>query len=167
MQMLAVIRIRGETGIAPDAQKTTELLRLHKINHLVVIEDNEVNRGMMARVENYVTWGEIDKDTLVQLLTEKALFRGRRKLEEAGLKEATGYATYKSMADALMKGKVRYSDIKDIVPVIRLNPPFHGYEAIRKHYKKGGSAGYRGTEINALIKRMIKPGVDLNGKNKD
>ena len=47
---------------------------------------------------------------------------------------------------------------------IALNPPYKGYEAIRKHFKKGGSAGYRGAEINKLIRRMIKPGVDLNGK---
>ncbi|MCL5667799.1 MAG: 50S ribosomal protein L30 [Candidatus Thermoplasmatota archaeon] len=165
--MLAVIRIRGETGISPDAQKTTELLRLHKINHLVVVEDNSISRGMINRVENYVTWGEIDKDTLTVLLKEKALFKGRKKIEEGSLKESTGYDTYGSMADALMNGNVKYKDIKDIVPVIRLNPPYKGYEAIRKHFKKGGSAGYRGAEINKLIRRMIKPGVDLNGKNEN
>ncbi|OWP57292.1 MAG: 50S ribosomal protein L30 [Thermoplasmatales archaeon B_DKE] len=165
--MLAVIRIRGETGLSPDSQKTTELLRLHKINHLVVIEDNPISRGMMNRVENYVTWGEIDKDTLTVLLKEKALFKGRRRIAEDNLKESTGYDTYGSMAEALLKGEVKYKDIKDIVPVIRLNPPYKGYEAIRKHFKKGGSAGYRGAEINKLIKRMIKPGVDLNGKNEN
>ncbi|MEM0155526.1 MAG: 50S ribosomal protein L30 [Thermoplasmataceae archaeon] len=165
--MLAVIRIRGETGIRPDAQKTTELLRLHKINHLVVIEDNDVNRGMISRVENYVTWGEIDSETLIEVLREKALFKGRKKIPEDGLKDVTGYASYKKLADDLLKGKIRYSDVKDIVPVIRLNPPYRGYEAIRKHYRKGGSAGYRGKEINELIRRMIKPGVDLNGKSKD
>ncbi len=39
----------------------------------------------------------------------------------------------------------------------RLHPPKKGWErkGIKKPYKKGGALGYRGAEINALIKRMI------------
>jgi large subunit ribosomal protein L30 len=48
-----------------------------------------------------------------------------------------------------------------------LNPPKGGYEAIQKPFHQKGSAGYRGSEINKLIRRMIIPGVNLNGENKN
>ena len=165
--MLAVIRIRGTTGIRPSAEKTAGLFRLHKINHLALVEDNEITRGMLKQVKDYATWGEVDESTLELLLKNRALFKGRKKVSEEELKEKTGYKTYKQMSKALISGKVKYKDIQDIVPVIRLNPPYQGYEAIRKSYNNGGSSGYRGDKINELIRRMITPGVDLNGKDKD
>ncbi len=165
LEMLAIIRIRGSTGIRPKAQKTTELLRLHKINHLVLMPEDPVIKGMLQEAKDYLTWGEIDQETLTVLLENRTLFKGRKKIEEKSLKENTGFATYKALAKSLIDGKVKYKDIKDVVPVLRLNPPRKGYEAIRKPYQMGGSAGYRGKEINELIKRMIKPGVDLNGEN--
>ena len=165
--MLAVIRIRGETGIRPQPQKTTELLRLHKINHLVLVEDNESFRSMLQTAKDYLTWGEIEEATVEALLQNRALMKGRKPLSEENLSELAGYKTFKTLAKALVSGKKKYSDIKDIVPVIRLNPPRGGYEAIRKNFAQGGSSGYRGKEINTLIMKMIKPGVDLNGKDKN
>lgn len=165
--MLAVIRIRGTTGITPSARKTAELLRLNKINHLVLIEDNDVYRGMLKQVKDYVTWGEIDGDTLEILLKNRATFTGNRKISEEDLKEETGFQDYKDMASALLEGKLKFKEINNVVPVIRLNPPYRGYEAIRKSVKQKGSSGYRGPEINKLIRRMITPGVDLNGKKEN
>ncbi|MFG1449207.1 MAG: 50S ribosomal protein L30 [Thermoplasmataceae archaeon] len=165
--MLAVIRIRGETGIRPQAQKTTELLRLHKINHLVLVEDNDNFRAMLQTAKDYLTWGEVDEHTVEALLENRALLRGRKPLSEENLSEISGYKTYKTLAKALVTGKKKFSDIENIVPVIRLNPPKGGYEAIRKNFLQGGSAGYRGKEINNLIMRMIKPGVDMNGKDQN
>ncbi|MEM0158601.1 MAG: 50S ribosomal protein L30 [Thermoplasmataceae archaeon] len=165
--MLAVIRVRGSTGIRPQAQRTAELLRLHRINHLVLIEDNPVYRSMLQRVKDYVTWGEIDQDTLQLLLKHRARLKGRKPLQEENLKEIAGYATFATLSKALMSGKVQYKDIKGIVPVLRMHPPRGGYEYIRKSYQQGGTTGYRGEGINALIRKMILPGVDLNGKNEN
>jgi large subunit ribosomal protein L30 len=165
--MLAVIRIRGSTGIRPSAQKTAELLRLHKINHLSLVSEDEISKGMLKQVKDYATWGEVNEKTLELLLKNRMLFKGRKKVPEKELKEKTGYSTYKQLSKALISGKVKYKDIADVVPVIRLNPPYQGYEAVRKSFQSGGSSGYRGEKINELIRRMITPGVDLNGKDKD
>ena len=151
--MLAIIRIRGDTGVKEDINRTAELLRLNRINHLVLVDDNAVTRGMLQKVKDYVTWGEIDSDTLEILLKE--------------LKEKTGFSSYREMSDALMEGKIKFKDIKDVVPVIRLNPPYRGYEAIKIPYNAKGSSGYRGKAINNLIRRMIIPGSDLNGKHEN
>ncbi len=165
--LLAVIRIRGRTGIKPDARKTAELLRLHRINHMSIIEDNKITRGMLQTVKDYVTWGEIDSETLLMTLKNRLLFKGRKKVEEESLKEATGFTSYKQMADQIMKGKVKFKDIRDVVPVIRLNPPKGGWEYIRKPFQQGGSLGYRGEDINRVIKKMLKEGADLNGEKQN
>lgn len=165
--MLAVIRIRGTTGIRPQAAKTAELLRLQRINHMVFIEDNPLFRGMLQMVKDYVTWGEVEDATLELVLKHRAQLKGHEYLDEDELKEISGYSTYKDLAKALNKGKIKFKDIRNIVPVVRLNPPRGGYEAIMKSFKQGGSAGYRGKEINKLILKMLKPGVDLNGKDEN
>ncbi|BAB59492.1 ribosomal protein large subunit L7 [Thermoplasma volcanium GSS1] len=165
--MLAVIRIRGRTGIKQDIEDTAHLLRLNRINHLVLLQEDAVTKGMLQKVKDYVTWGEIDVDTLEVLLKNRCLFKGRRKLTEEELKDVTGFGSYRDLAKALVDGKIKFSEINDVVPVIRLNPPYKGYEAIKTSYRNGGSAGYRGKDINNLIRRMIIPGVDLNGQREN
>ena len=163
--MLAVIRIRGTTGIRPAAAKTAELMRLNRINHMVLVEDNDVNRGMLQKVKDYVTWGEVDDVTVEMILKYRAQLKGHNPLMEEELKDISGYETFKDLASAINQGKIKFKDIRDIVPVVRLNPPKEGYEAVRKPVGQGGSAGYRGKDINRLILAMLKSGVDLNGKN--
>jgi large subunit ribosomal protein L30 len=163
--MLAVIRIRGTTGIRPAAAKTAELMRLNRINHMVLVEDNDVNRGMLQKVKDYVTWGEVDDATVEMILKYRAQLKGHNPLMEEELKDISGYETFKDLASAINQGKMKFKDIRDIVPVVRLNPPKGGYEAVRKPVGQGGSAGYRGKDINRLILAMLKSGVDLNGKN--
>ncbi len=163
--MLAVIRIRGTTGIRPAAAKTAELMRLNRINHMVLVEDNDVNRGMLQTVKDYVTWGEVDDATVEMVLKYRAQLKGHNPLMEDELKDISGYDTFRELASAINHGKIKFKDIRGIVPVVRLNPPKGGYEAIRKPVGQGGSAGYRGKDINRLILAMLKSGVDLNGKN--
>ncbi len=134
---------------------------------MTFIEDNKINKGMLQVVKDYVTWGEIDRDTLLMTIENRMMFAGHRKLPEESLKEATGFSSYEEIADHIMNGEIRLGDIKDAVPIIRLNPPKGGWEYIRKPFKQGGSLGYRGNDINRVIKKMLKEGVDLNGKNKN
>jgi large subunit ribosomal protein L30 len=164
--MIAIIRIRGSTGIKPSAEKTAELLNLNRINHMVIFPESESINGMLNRVKDYVTWGEIDEETLELVLKDRVLLKGRKKLTDDYLKDA-GYSSISELANKLADGKLKFKDLTDINPVIRLNPPKGGYEAIQKPFHQKGSAGYRGSEINKLIRRMIIPGVNLNGENKN
>ena len=164
--MVAIIRIRGSTGIKPSAEKTAELLNLNRINHMVIFPETESINGMLNRVKDYVTWGEIDRETLELVLKERVLLVGHKKLTEDYLKEE-GFSSIGELAQGLLDGKVKFKDLKDVNPVIRLNPPKGGYEAIQKPFHQKGSAGYRGSKINNIIRRMIVPGVNLNGENKN
>jgi len=162
--LLAVIRIRGRTGIREPIEDTLRKLRLTRINHMVVVPESKEFKGMLNLAKDYITWGEISKETLALALRERALLRGRKKIKEDEMKESLGYGSFEEVADYLISGKTLTS-LKNIVPVLRLNPPKGGLESIRKSYKSGGTSGYRGDAINVLIKKMLKEGVDLNGKN--
>ena len=115
---------------------------------------------MLNRVKDYVTWGEIDRETLELVLKERVLLVGHKKLTDDYLKEE-GFPSIGDLAQGLLDGKVKFKDLKDVNPVIRLNPPKGGYEAIQKPFHQKGSAGYRGSKINNIIRRMIIPGGEF------
>ena len=58
--MIAAIRVRGRTGIKKDIADTLDMLRLTRINHAVLIEENPSYKGMLQKAKDYITWGEVD-----------------------------------------------------------------------------------------------------------
>jgi large subunit ribosomal protein L30 len=80
---------------------------------------------------------------------------GDKKLSDKYLKENSDFKSIMSFAKAISTGETKYSDLKDIKPIIRLHPPRKGYEGIKRSFQVGGALGYRGDEINTLIDRMI------------
>lgn len=70
----AVVRVRGSVGVRGDIADTMKMLRLHRVNHCVIIPDTEHYTGMIKKVKDYVTYGEIDKDTLVALILKEEDF---------------------------------------------------------------------------------------------
>jgi len=91
---LAIIRVRGVTGLKKEMKDTMNLLRLYKKNFCVVVPNNEKYSGMVKKVKDYVTWGEISSEVF-NLLVEKRgeEYKGREK-------------------DS--KGKIRYSKFMEI-----------------------------------------------------
>ncbi|RLF46254.1 MAG: 50S ribosomal protein L30 [Thermoplasmata archaeon] len=132
--MIAVIRIRSTIDANREVRDTLKMLNLHKINSCTIIHPNPSYKGMLQKVKDYVTWGEIDDETL-KLLLQRARVEN---VDEAVEK---------------LKGGARLKDITN--PCIGLHPPRKGYKSIKKPYKLGGSAGYRGKDINELIRRML------------
>jgi len=80
--------------------------------------------------------------------------KGNKRVDEKVLKEVTGFNSFEEFAENLIEGKVKLRDYEEIVPVFRLTPPSKGFKSIKEHWPKG-DLGYRGKEINELIKRMI------------
>lgn len=139
----AVVLVRGMIGLKHDVKETLKLLRLNHKNYCVVIEDNLVNKGMLRKVKDYITWGEIDEATFKQLAEN----RGQ---EYLGPEKDS-------------KGKIDYSNRffvynnKKLKKYFRLNPPRKGFgrKGIKMPFKVGGALGYRGEKINDLLQRMI------------
>ena len=74
--VFAVVRIRGSINIKPDIKKTLQLLSLTRSNHCVLLEENPVNKGMLQIVKDYVTWGEIEKEALSNLIKNRGKIIG-------------------------------------------------------------------------------------------
>jgi len=105
--LLAVIRIRGRTGIREPIEDTLRKLRLTRINHMVFIPESKEFKGMLLLAKDYITWGEVSKETLILALKHRALLRGRKKIDEDAMKDAIGYASFDEVADFLLSGKTK------------------------------------------------------------
>lgn len=157
VKRIALVRVRGKVHLREDIQETLRHLNLHAVNHCIVIDNREQYRGMINKVNDYVTWGEIDEKTFQKLIAERGRTTGNKKLADEYLKEKTKYKTVKEFADSFMKFNAELKEIPEIKPVFRLSPPVKGHarKGIKKPYTLGGTLGYRGKEINQLIERMI------------
>jgi len=152
---LAVVRVRGVISAQREARETLEMLRLVRINHAVLIDNRPSYLGMLSRVQNYVTWGEVSKETVALLLKKRGRLAGNKKLTDE-YAQKIGYESLDALAEAIANCKVEYQKLPSIQPVLRLPPPSKGFKGkIKKSYSSGGEAGYRGEAINELIKRMV------------
>jgi large subunit ribosomal protein L30 len=153
--VFAIIRVRGIINVNPDIKRTLKLLRLTKVNHCTLLEENKVYKGMLQKVKDYTTWGEIDKEILPKLMESRGMIVGDKQITEEYIKSATSYNTFEKLSQAILDNKFKYKEIPDVKPLFRLSPPKKGYEGIKRSFKNGGALGYRGKEINKLIGRMI------------
>jgi large subunit ribosomal protein L30 len=151
----AVLRIRGTVNINHDIRKTMQLLNLTRANHCTIVPENPITKGMLQVAKDYITWGEIDKEMLTELITTRGKLEGGKELTNDYVKSATSYDNIDKLSQAIIDNKFKYKDIPSIKPIFRLSPPKKGYEGIKRSYVNKGALGYRGKDINKLIKRMI------------
>jgi len=134
-QMIAAVLVRGLIGVKHDIKKTIfDSLKLRRKNICIVRKESQQLKGRLIKAKDFITWGEIDDETY-KLLVE-------RRSEKAARSDG---------------GKDRSGDGTGIKPFFRLSPPKKGFgrKGIKKPYVAGGALGYRGKDINDLIKRMI------------
>jgi len=142
-KILAIIRIRGSVGTAKKIRDTLNMLRLTSINHCTLVSSTPENTGMLEKVGDYVTWGEIDNSVLEELIEKRARMPGDRKVDKSMVSDLTG----KILKNASLKGL-------GIKPVFRLSPPSKGLKSIKRRFPKG-DLGNRGKAINDFLRRMI------------
>jgi len=143
LSLFAVIRVRGSVNVNRPMKDTMEMLRLRRINNCVVVPADQTFKGMLKKAQNFLTWGEIDQETLEKLVWKRGRLLGDKRLEKTKAK---------SVAQRIIKERtLKETDIK---PVFRLTPPSKGHKPVKRLYPKG-ACGYRGRHINELLKRMI------------
>ena len=141
--MYAAIRIRGSVGLRKDIKDTLVMLRLHRKMHCVLLKESESIKGMLQKVRNFIIYGEVDDEILKLLIKKRGRKSGNKRLTE------------KEVEEVFKKVKEAERIPENIKPVFRLTPPSKGFKrSIKQHYPKG-ELGYRGKEINELLKRMI------------
>ena len=153
---LAVIRLRGDVGIRRTIKETLQLLRLFKVHHCVLIDDRKSYKGMLQKVKDYVTWGQINQSMLFQLLNKRCKLIGNKPLNDEYIKKYTKYNSIKEFSNALFNFQTELKDYPNIKPVFRLHPPRKGFRYKKKRpFSEYGELGNRNTEINPLLIRMI------------
>ena len=151
----AVIRVRGQPDVNYNIQHTMTLMNLTRVNHCVIVPENDSTKGMLQVVKDYCTWGEVDEATLAEMLRARAKIVGDNDLTDDYLKENSEFADIDALAKAIIENDCKLKDVEGVKPVIRLHPPVKGYEGNKRSYKNGGALGYRGAAVNDLINRML------------
>jgi len=152
--MYAIVQVRGVVNTRRDIRDTLKMLRLHHINHCVLVPDTPEYLGMIRKVKDFVAWGEVDAATIETILRTRGRTEGNHPLTDEYVKEHSSYPGIAELAAALAAGEARLSDIPGVKPVLRLHPPRKGYRTIKRTYPQGGALGYYGKEINALLYKM-------------
>lgn len=116
MTILALTRIRGQVHVNKPFRTALTLLGLTKKYATRLLEDTPAHRGIIKKINPYITWGETDQE----------------------------------LATTLQKKYQQQT-------VYNLHPPRGGLErkGIKRTNSLKGAAGYRGKDINRLIKTML------------
>ena len=151
---LAIIQIRGTVSTHPDVRKTLELLRLKQKHACVVVDDNEVSRGMLQKVKDYTTYGIIDEAFFKQIIDKRGELVGKTKVSENSKFDSA------KIAKEYFDGKLNLRDFEakyKLKPYFRLHPPIGGFErkGIKMPFTKGGVLGQRNEKIKDLIIKML------------
>lgn len=152
------VRIRGAPGMKRVILDTLKMLRMHRVNHGVLIWGEVSYVGMLKKIKDYIAYGEIDEKTLLRLLRARGKVEGNKPLTDEHIKNLTKYKDLKELTKALISGEIQYrtKDIYKIKPVFRLHPPRKGHRGtIKKHYREGDTLGYVEQYINEIIHKMI------------
>ena len=155
MARLAVVRVRGDVGVGREVLDTLRMLGLTRVNHCIVANDDSATLGMLQKVKDMVTWGEVSQEVLAGLLRKRGRLIGDKKLTDEHVKLGTGLASIDEFAKIFREGNIELRSISGLKKVFRLHPPSKGYRTIKRPFKTGGSLGYRGEKINDLLRLMM------------
>ena len=153
---IVVIRIRGVIGRSKSIKQTVDLLRLNRTNHCVIIDNRPTYQGMLQKAKDVVTWGELTHDSTRNLLLKRGRLNGNKQITEEYIKNNTNFSSIDDFINKFLSFEANLSDIEELKPVFRLHPPLKGHrrKGVKYPHTLGGALGYRGGEINDLIKQM-------------
>lgn len=148
-----VIRVRGGIHAKTEILDTLDLLHLNRPNHATIIPEAPSFRGMLTKVQGYVTWGEAEPETVGRLLKERGETIRGEGLDAAPFPEVLGAKDLSDLTrNVLAQGMLRTAGLK---PLIRLKAPKGGWRSTKRPFALGGALGYRGRAINDLAQRML------------
>jgi len=154
--VILAVRVRGQVSVRPQIEDTLNKLLLGRLHQARVLKLSPSLQGMITKAKDYITWGEIDAETMELLLSKRGRLPGNKRLDDGYVKKNSSHSTVKALAKAITEGKASVDDVADLKPVFRLSPPRKGYRG-KRHLPvgMGGVTGYRGAEINNLARKMI------------
>ena len=152
-----VIRARSERGVTKKIKDTMMMLNLTRVNQANLVPENVTYLGMLKKSKDYVTWGEVDAETIETLLKERGRMVGDKPVDDATIKASSKYKTVAAFSKAMAAGEATMKDVDGLKPIFRLHPPrgSKGWGGIKRSYTVGGALGFRGEAISDLAGRML------------
>ncbi|MGI0132061.1 MAG: 50S ribosomal protein L30 [Thermoplasmata archaeon] len=148
-----VIRVRGGIHARHDILDTLDLLHLTRPNHATVLPEAAAFKGMLTKVQGYVTWGEAEPETVNLLLKQRGETVHGAKLDDTSVAEVGRAKDLNELTrTVLAQGLVRAPGVR---PLFRLRAPKGGWRSTKKPFALGGALGYRGRAINDLARKML------------
>jgi large subunit ribosomal protein L30 len=153
--MQAVVQVRGDVNMSQDVHDTLQMLNIHSVNHCALVPETDTYSGMVAKVNDYVAFGEPSADVLTTLVEARAEpAEGSADVDDEWVAENTEYDDVADLADALFAEETTLGDA-GLAPVLRLHPPRGGHEGIKNPVSDGGQLGKHTTEeIDSLLTEM-------------
>ena len=149
-----VVRISGQADVPYCAVTTMTLLKLEKKYRATIIPEKDNTIGMLRKIQHYVSWQEIDIETVKELLDKKARKSGYKKITNEDI-TSIGFTSIDELATSLAEGKTSLSKLKPLKPWFALDPPRHGFKrSTKKLYGQKGVLGYN-KELSVIVKRMM------------
>ncbi len=155
--LLLAVRLRGTAGDNPDVEKTLESLKLERTFQARLLENTPSMLGMLRAAKNLVAWGEVSPKLLERLLQKRGEREAGKDLDGAFVR-MFGVPSLEGLAKSVVSGEVGLEELwrAGLKPRFRLHPPRGGFKrSLRRAATDGGELGYRGGDINSLVKRMI------------
>ncbi len=139
--MIAAIRISGQVDLSSDIKEGLHRLRLRRKYSATLIPPTLDNLKLLKKLRNNIAYGDINKETLLDLIEKRAY-----------PKESSKKINAEKIVSELEKKDITKLDIK---PFFRLHPPRGGIDA-KKHFGVDkGVLGDNKDKINDLIRRML------------
>jgi len=123
-------------------QETLYRIKLRRKYAAVLLQPTTNNIGLLKRIRNHVAYGNINRETLIELIKKRAQPKDKSKK-----------INQEKVLEQLEKGNLGSLDIK---PFFRLHPPRGGIDA-KNHFNTSKKAvlGDNKEKINELVRRML------------
>jgi large subunit ribosomal protein L30 len=155
---LLAVRLLGPVAVPTRVEDALTSLRLGRKFRAVLLEKNNSTLGVLRKVKDFITWGEVKSHDIAVILKERGELSNGMTLTDKFVKENLEHESIEDVAIALTKDQIKLKSLweKGIVPVFRLHPPSGGFESsIKRPFGSYGELGYRGVTITELVTRML------------
>jgi large subunit ribosomal protein L30 len=153
--MKALVQLRGDVDMSYGVEDTLDMLNLHAVNQCTFVPDTDTYRGMVAKVNDFVAYGEPSADVVELLLARRGEpLEGDADVDDEWVAENTDYDDVAALAEALVAEETTLRE-QGLSPTLRLHPPRGGHRGIKHPTKESGQLGkHTGDQIDELLEAM-------------
>jgi large subunit ribosomal protein L7e len=137
-------------------------LKLKKLFSAIVLRYDKETFMMINLIDSYITWGYVNKKLITQLVQKRAAFRGKdekiAELDNNIIETHLGKFNVLCLEDIiyeLSKCGKHFNDVMNFLEYFLLSPTEEIQSQVNIPFYKGGQHGFRGDNINVLLKKMI------------